>query len=300
MSFPCSLCDKVCGSGPGLVSHEKWHRGVSSKSVDAPPSERTKARQAKEGTGPQLSSATTPAPAAPNAAITVGDGEESSGLSDPPTMSPVKIIPSPGPLQARNKSKAPELPKLDGLSLARNKEATLPVDKSEKTSKDWGKTHPFYDRAQEYKALPPADFLRLPVAKRLKYQTWYDVALNEQEKYAQGQVQLAKMNKERDFDSDDLLKSMRGRRYQWNQMTVKWNGEYIEGVKQGLVTDAEEIGVSKFLAKRSQEVSVLISPELADPKVKEAIKKALDEADLAGLVGEEVDQKVKAAIAAAK
>lgn len=215
-------------------------------------------------------------------------------------MSPVKIVPPPGHLQPHNKSKAPELPKLDGRSLARNKKGTLPADEPPKSSKDWGKTHPFYDRAQEYNALSRADFLRLPVAERLKFQVWYDVCLNEQESYAKGQVQLAKMNKERDFDCDELLESMRGRRYEWNQLTAKWNGEYIEGVKQGLVTDAEELSVSKFLSKRSQEVSVIISPELADEKVREAIKKALEEADLAGLTGEEVDQKVKAAIAATK
>ncbi|KAF2217684.1 hypothetical protein CERZMDRAFT_80386 [Cercospora zeae-maydis SCOH1-5] len=268
MSTPghrCNYCNFIAKAPQGLASHEKaMHLGISSRSKTAAPGTRALLERPR---GPPI----------PNAAVTVA-GPPNPAVAAGPSANPF-VLPPAG--------------RGHGNPLANQQPAA--TEPAQKNAGDYATAHAFYARALEMTKLSSADFRRLPVAERLRYQDWYDECLNDEEKSAKESVEYAASKKTRDFEADAYLRGSRDRRMVWVQETDRCLTQYRTAINNGMQFDREVHGLVIGLKDRVQEVALQATPELGNTNVRNAIKKALDEAETLGLNGDQTDELVGAA-----
>lgn len=119
----------------------------------------------------------------------------------------------------------------------------------------------------------------MTVVERLKYQDWYDQALNEMESAAKESVAQARSKEQRDDEADVFLAGVRGQRLAWVQQTGQYVEEYGRAIRTGLAMVREERDLAADLNERVKEVAVAATPELGSEKVQKAIRTALEQAE---------------------
>ncbi|KAM3420060.1 hypothetical protein BST61_g3367 [Cercospora zeina] len=209
MSTPghsCNYCNFVAKAPQGLASHQKaMHLGISSRSKTAAPGSRALLERPR---GPPI----------PNAAAIAGPAGTPAN--------PLVLLPAGrggGNALANHQPPAPQ--------------------PAQKNAGDYAVNHPFHGRAVEMTKLSSADFQRLPVVERLRYQDWYDECLNDEEKAAKESVAYAASKKTRDFEADAYLRGSKDRRMVWVQETDKYLTHYRTAINNGMQFDREVHGL---------------------------------------------------------
>ncbi|GIZ43956.1 hypothetical protein CKM354_000716500 [Cercospora kikuchii] len=279
-SFPCKYCGRECNSGPGRRAHEKsMHEGISSRSKTAAPGARALAERPR-GQALATSSSPAAAPSAPSPAGAAGPsrdpvvaalGTYNANMPAFPDNTGPPAGPLSSPLAARGSANL--------LAAQQSPTASRQPEPLQKKAGDYARDHRFHGRGQEISKLSWSDFQRLTVVERLKYQDWYDQALNEMESAAKESVAHARSKQQRDDEADVFLAGVRGQRLAWVQQTGQYVEEYGRAIRTGLAMVREERDLAADLNERVKEVAVAATPELGSEKVQKAIRTALEQAE---------------------